>query len=134
MKKRVSLIATGAFAAAACMAVQTTPVHAQASEPCLGQLMAFAGNYAPRGYAFANGATIAISSNQALFAIIGCTYGGDCRTTFALPNLQSRWPVHVGQGPGLSPVQLGQTGGSETVTLSSNQMAVHSHAAKRGRV
>jgi len=82
----------------------------------------FAGNFAPAGWAFCNGALIPISENDALFNLIGTTYGGDGQETFALPNLQSRVPIHV--GPGFA---LGQSGGVETVTLTTNQIPAHSH-------
>jgi microcystin-dependent protein len=82
----------------------------------------FAGNFAPVGWAFCNGAIIPIDQNDALFNLIGTTYGGDGQTTFALPDLQSRIPVHV--GPGFA---LGQSGGAETVTLTTQQIPAHSH-------
>jgi microcystin-dependent protein len=82
----------------------------------------FAGNFAPVGWAFCNGALIPISENDALFNLIGTTYGGDGQSTFALPNLQSRVPIHV--GPGFA---LGQTGGVESVTLTTSQIPAHSH-------
>ena len=82
----------------------------------------FAGNFAPVGWAFCNGALIPISENDALFNLIGTTYGGDGQNTFALPNLQSRVPVHV--GPGFA---LGQSGGVETVTLTTSQIPAHNH-------
>ena len=97
------------------------------SEPFLGEIRMFAGNFAPRGWAFCNGQLLSIAQNSALFAILGTTYGGNGQSTFALPNLQSRVPLHPGQGPGLSPYSLGQTGGSETVTLLTNQMPAHTH-------
>ena len=87
----------------------------------------FAGNFAPRGWAFCNGQILAISQNTALFSILGTTYGGNGTTNFALPNLQSRVPIHPGQGPGLSLYNLGQAGGVEYVTLLTNQMPAHSH-------
>ena len=87
----------------------------------------FAGNFAPRGWALCNGQLLAISQNTALFSILGTTYGGNGTTNFALPNLQSRVPIHPGQGPGLSPYVLGQTGGIENVTLLQNNMPVHNH-------
>jgi microcystin-dependent protein len=92
------------------------------SSPFIGEIRMFAGNFAPVGWAFCNGALIPISENDALFNLIGTTYGGDGQTTFALPNLQSRVPVHVGQG-----FALGQTGGAETVTLTTSQIPAHSH-------
>jgi microcystin-dependent protein len=85
----------------------------------------FAGNFAPVGWAFCNGALIPIDQNDALFNLIGTTYGGDGQTTFALPNLQSRVPVHVGPG-----YALGQTGGAEQVTLTTSQIPAHTHAAQ----
>jgi microcystin-dependent protein len=92
------------------------------SSPFIGEIRMFAGNFAPVGWAFCNGAIIPISQNDALFNLIGTTYGGDGQNTFALPNLQSRVPVHV--GPGFA---LGQTGGAETVTLTTSQIPAHSH-------
>lgn len=87
----------------------------------------FAGNFAPRNWALCNGQLLAISQNTALFSILGTTYGGNGTTTFALPNLQSRVPIHPGQGPGLSPYVLGQQGGTESVTLLTNQLPSHNH-------
>lgn len=92
------------------------------SQPFIGEIRMFAGNFAPVGWAFCNGALIPISENDALFNLIGTTYGGDGQNTFALPDLQSRVPVHV--GPGFA---LGQSGGSESVTLSTSQIPAHSH-------
>lgn len=79
-----------------------------ASEPFLGEIMIFAGNFPPRGWAFCDGQLLPIVQNTALFSILGTTYGGNGQTTFALPDLRGRVPVHVGQGPGLSSVALGQ--------------------------
>jgi len=92
------------------------------SSPFIGEIRMFAGNFAPVGWAFCDGAVIPISQNDALFNLIGTTYGGDGQSTFALPNLQSSVPVHV--GPGFA---LGQTGGAETVTLTTSQIPAHSH-------
>jgi microcystin-dependent protein len=97
------------------------------TEPFIGAIAMFAGNFAPRGWAFCQGQLLSISQNTALFSILGTTYGGNGQTTFALPNLQSRVAIGAGQGPGLSNYDLGQTGGSETVTLSTSQMAAHTH-------
>ncbi|CAM1372266.1 phage tail protein [Tenacibaculum xiamenense] len=99
-------------------------------EPMLAQIILFAGNFAPRGWAFCDGQILAISSNQALFSLLGTTYGGDGRTSFALPDLRSRVPVHQGRGPGLSNYQLGARGGVETVTLTVNQIPSHTHLAQ----
>lgn len=92
------------------------------SSPFIGEIRMFAGNFAPVGWAFCNGALIPISENDALFNLIGTTYGGDGQNTFALPDLQSRVPVHV--GPGFA---LGQSGGVESVTLTTSQIPAHSH-------
>jgi microcystin-dependent protein len=100
------------------------------SEPFIAEVKIFAGNFAPRGWAFCNGQLLPISQNTALFSLIGTTYGGDGRTTTALPNLQGRAVMHPGRGPGLTSRRLGQTGGTETVTLSEAQMASHTHAAQ----
>lgn len=87
------------------------------SEPFIAQIMMFGGNFAPRGWALCNGQILSIAQNTALFSLLGTTYGGNGQTTFALPDLRSRVPVHPGQGPGLSSYSLGQAGGSESVTL-----------------
>lgn len=95
--------------------------------PFVGQIMMFAGNYAPSGYAFCNGQTMSISQNQALFALLGTAYGGNGTTTFQLPNLQSRLPVAQGTGAGLSPYILGQAAGVDTVTITPQSMPNHTH-------
>lgn len=93
----------------------------------IGEIRLFAGNFPPRNWAFCNGQLLSIAQNTALFSILGTTYGGDGRTTFALPDLRSRVPIHAGQGPGLSNYNLGQTGGAENVTLTQNQLPAHNH-------
>lgn len=93
------------------------------SQPFIGEIRMFAGNFAPVGWAFCNGALIPISENDALFNLIGTTYGGDGQSTFALPNLASRVPLHMGNG-----FTVGATGGEEQVTLSVQQIPAHSHA------
>ena len=95
------------------------------SGPFVGEIRMFAGNFAPAGWAFCNGALIPISENETLFNLIGTTYGGDGQSTFALPNLQSRVPVHVGTG-----FALGQTGGAESVTLTTSTIASHNHGVR----
>jgi microcystin-dependent protein len=95
--------------------------------PYLGQITMFAGNFAPRGWAFCNGQTLAIAQYNALFALLGTTYGGNGVTTFQLPNLQSRLPAAQGQGGGLSSYALGQVGGVPTVSLSLQNMPAHTH-------
>ena len=87
------------------------------SNPFIGAVVMFAGNFAPRGWALCDGQLLPINQNQALFSILGTTYGGDGRTTFGLPDLRGRVPLHAGQGPGLTNYKLGQKGGSETVVM-----------------
>jgi microcystin-dependent protein len=98
------------------------------SEPFLGMIATFGFTFAPRGWAFCNGQLLSIAQNTALFSLLGTTYGGDGQTTFALPNLQSRLPLHFGTGPGLSAYDLGEVTGTENVTLTQNQLASHLHA------
>lgn len=98
------------------------------SEPFVGEIRMFAGNFAPRGWAFCDGQLLAVSQNDALFSLFGTIYGGDGRTTFGLPDMRGRIPLHAGSGPGLSTRRLGSKGGSETVSLTANQMASHSHS------
>lgn len=98
------------------------------SEPFVAEIRIFAGNFAPRGWAFCNGQLLPVSQNTALFSLIGTTYGGDGRATTALPNLQGRAPMHPGRGPGLTARRLGQRGGVETVTLTEAQMPNHNHS------
>lgn len=95
--------------------------------PYIGQIMAFGGNFAPLGWALCNGSLLPISQYEALFSLIGTTYGGDGQTTFALPDLRSRALLHQGQGPGLSNYVLGQSGGAEAITLTTGQLPPHSH-------
>jgi microcystin-dependent protein len=92
------------------------------SSPYIGEIRIFAGNFAPAGWALCNGALMPIAENDALFALIGTTYGGDGQVTFALPNIQSRVPLHQGSG-----FVIGQVGGSEMVTLTSSQIPSHTH-------
>lgn len=97
-------------------------------DPFIGEIVMFGGNFAPRAWAFCNGQLLAISQNTALFSILGTTYGGDGRTTFALPDLRGRSAVHPGTGPGLSTIKLGQRGGNEYHTLNVLEMPNHSHS------
>ena len=96
--------------------------------PYLGEIRIFAGNFAPRGWASCDGQLLAISSNTALFSLLGTYYGGNGETTFALPDLRSRAPIHQGQGLGLSPYEIGQNGGTENVTVTTQQMPHHNHS------
>jgi microcystin-dependent protein len=98
------------------------------SNPYVGEIRLFAGNFAPAGWMFCQGQLLSIAENEVLFVLIGTTYGGDGQSTFALPDLRGRVPVHQGQGPGLSPRMLGELGGDETITLTPNQLPVHTHA------
>ena len=97
------------------------------SEPFIAEIRIFAGNFAPRSWAFCNGQLLPVSQNTALFSLIGTTYGGDGRTTTALPNLKGRAAMHPGRGPGLTSRRLGQRGGSEMISLSEAQMPNHTH-------
>lgn len=97
------------------------------ADPFVAEIRIFPFNFAPKGWAWCNGQLLPISQNTALFSLLGTTYGGDGKSTFALPNLQGRAPMHPGQGPGLSQHFLGETGGSETVTLLESEMPSHTH-------
>jgi microcystin-dependent protein len=98
------------------------------SDPFIGEIRMFGGNFAPVGWAFCDGSLLAISQNDALFTLIGTTYGGDGQSTFALPDLRGRLPIHMGTGPGLPNYAIGQAAGSETVTLNADQIPTHHHA------
>lgn len=117
------------FVLAATTALLTagTGVAAHAQEKYLGEVMLVGFTFCPRGTAAAEGQLLAINSNQSLFALYGTTYGGDGRTTFALPDLRGRVPVGAGQGPGLSNVRQGQESGAETTTLNVANLPAHSH-------
>jgi len=98
------------------------------AEPYLGEIRIFGGNFNPSGWALCNGQLLSIADNTALFALLGTTYGGNGTTTFALPDMRSRLPIHMGQGPGLSPYVIGQIGGEENVTVLTSQLPQHNHA------
>ena len=97
--------------------------------PFIAEILMFGGNFAPRGWAFCDGQLMAISSNTALFSLIGTTYGGDGRSTFALPDLRGRLPIHAGTGPGLTTRKLGARGGVEEYNMNVLTMASHFHYA-----
>lgn len=99
------------------------------SEPFVGEVRMFAGNFAPRGWAFCDGQLLAVSQNDALFSLLGTIYGGDGRTTFGLPDMRGRLALHAGHGPGLSDRRLGAKGGTEKETLTVNQLPSHTHGA-----
>ncbi|HTL97926.1 MAG TPA: tail fiber protein [Holophagaceae bacterium] len=98
------------------------------AEPFVGAITIFAGNFAPSGWAFCDGRLINISDNTALYSLLGTTYGGDGVNTFALPDLRGRFPIHQGQGLGLSPYVIGETTGQSEVTLATSQIPSHGHA------
>jgi microcystin-dependent protein len=99
------------------------------SDPFVAEVRIFPGNFAPTGWAFCNGQLLPISQNTALFSLVGTSFGGDGKSTFALPDLQDRVPIHHGQGPGLSDRVIGEAAGSETVTLLESEIPVHTHQA-----
>jgi microcystin-dependent protein len=96
-------------------------------EPFIGEMMMTGANFCPRGWTDANGQLLAVSQNQALFSLLGTTYGGDGRTTFGLPDMRGRVAIHTGQGPGLTNRKQGNKGGTETHTLNVNELPSHTH-------
>jgi len=98
-------------------------------DPFIGQIIMFGGNFAPRGWAFCDGQLLPIAQNSALFSILGTIYGGDGRTTFALPEMRGRVAMHEGNGPGLGTRVLGQRGGAQTTTLNTTNLPSHNHTA-----
>jgi microcystin-dependent protein len=98
------------------------------ADPFVAEIRIFPFNFAPKGWAWCDGQLMSISQNTALFSLLGTTYGGDGKSNFALPDLQGRAPMHPGQGPGLSLHDLGETGGSDTVTLLESEIPSHSHS------
>lgn len=101
-------------------------------DPFVAEIRIFPFNFAPKGWAFCDGQILPLSQNTALFSLLGTTYGGDGKSNFALPNMQGNAPMHPGQGPGLSLHDLGETGGSETVSLLESEMPSHSHTLQVG--
>ena len=97
------------------------------ADPFVAEIRMFGFNFAPKGWAFCNGQLLPISQNTALFSLLGTTYGGDGKSTFALPDLQGSTPLHPGQGQGLSLYDLGQQGGAEFITLLTSEMPIHTH-------
>jgi microcystin-dependent protein len=102
------------------------------AEPFVAEIRIFPFNFPPTGWAFCDGQIMPISQNTALFSLLGTTYGGDGKSTFALPNMQGNAPMHPGQGPGLSLHDLGEVGGSETITLLTSEVPSHAHTVGRG--
>jgi len=99
-------------------------------DPFVAEIRIFPFNFAPKGWAFCNGQILPLSQNTALFSLLGTTYGGDGKSNFALPDMQGNAPMHPGQGPGLSLHDLGETGGSSTVTLLESEIPAHTHALR----
>jgi microcystin-dependent protein len=118
------------FAAVTALAGLTACPAAFAQDRYIGELMLVGYNFCPRNTAEADGQLLSIAQNTALFSLYGTFYGGDGRTTFALPDLRGRVPLHVGSGPGLSPVQQGERGGQEQVSIAINNMPAHTHSAQ----
>lgn len=117
-----------AFTAGGAALAAVKPREASAgAEPFLGEIELVGFNFAPQGWATCDGQLLAINQFTALFSLLGTTYGGDGLSTFALPDLRGRAPIHMGQGPGLSPNVIGQTGGAESITLLATQMPAHAH-------
>jgi microcystin-dependent protein len=102
-------------------------------DPFVAEIRIFPFNFAPKGWAFCDGQILPLSQNTALFSLLGTTYGGDGKSNFALPNMQGNAPMHPGQGPGLSLHDLGETGGSETVSLLESEIPSHSHTLRGDR-
>lgn len=102
--------------------------ESKAQDQMLGEIRMFAGNFAPRGWAFCDGQLLPISSNSALFSLLGTMYGGDGRTTFGLPDLRGRIALHSGHGPGLTNITQGSKGGRENVTLTTLELPSHNHS------
>lgn len=118
-------------AISACLSTLVVPKQTLAcgADPFIGSLCLVGFTFCPRGWSEANGQVLSVGTNAALFSLIGITYGGDGRTTFALPDLRSRVPIHHVQGPGLTSYQQGDSGGQETVQVTVNQMSSHTHTA-----
>ena len=129
MTRSISSAVAAVVSAAILAAGVTWSRPAAAVDPFIGTIRYFGFNFAPRNWAFCDGQLLAISQNDALFALIGTTYGGDGRTTFALPDMRGRMPLHRGTGPGLSTRTIGARGGAERVTLNANQIG-HGHALR----
>ena len=126
MSHALSRTACAAMAALSLMGLHGT-ASAQASDPFIGQIMCAGFTYAPKGWAELNGQLLSIGQNQALFSLIGTTYGGNGQTTFALPDMRGRVLIHAGQGPGLTQREQGESAGSEQVTLNNAQLPAHNH-------
>jgi microcystin-dependent protein len=126
LKKALAVLAGGVALGSVFGRAEAEPA---AVDPYLGEIMLFAGNFVPRGWAACNGQLLPINQNQALFALLGTRFGGNGVTTFALPDLRGRVPIHAGQGPGLSDRLVGDFGGEESHTLTAVEMPAHNHPA-----
>ena len=131
VRKKSKFLTAGMSVAVLLVAgLQSSPAQAcGGSDPFIASMCVFAGNFAPRGYAFTHGQLLPIAQNTALFSLVGTIYGGDGRTSFGLPDTRGRSVIGAGNGAGLSNYQIGQRGGAETVVLSTLQMPAHSHTA-----
>ena len=128
--KLVLMISIIMISGVAIFSIQEIPQAEARINPFIGEITWYAFTFAPQGWAFCDGQLLSISSNTALFSLLGTTYGGDGETTFALPDMRGRIPIHQGTGPGLSPYSLGSRGGTETVTLTIQTMPSHSHTGQ----
>ena len=126
---RIGRFLNGILAIAMAIGVYGVSAPARAQQDYIGRIMLVGFGFCPRGTAEAAGQLLPVSTQSALFSLYGCTYGGDCRTTFALPDLRGRAPIGFGLGPGLTNHKLGGRGGTESVTLTISQMPSHSHNA-----
>jgi microcystin-dependent protein len=122
-----AFLAGGALIGRAARAADTPPVHTMDGDPYIGQIEMVGFNFAPVGWALCDGTLLSIAQNTALFSLLGTQYGGDGRTTFALPDLRGRVPIHQGAGPGLTPYTIGQFAGEENHTLNVNELPQHTH-------
>ena len=127
MRKKIKLLC---LQACLLLSLNTITSTSYADEPFVGEVRWFAGNFAPRGWAYCDGQILPIPGNEALFSLLGTTYGGDGRTTFGLPDMRGRAMVHQGSGPGLANRPLGQKSGSEAVALNSTQLPSHNHTLR----
>lgn len=127
MKRKFSKFILLAVAVLGLFVTLAGKAQAQGADPFIGQLAYVAFSYAPRGWAACDGQLLEISQNQTLYSLLGTKYGGDGRTNFALPDMRGRVPIHMGQGPGLSPYAIGRRGGFEKIALDATFMPTHSH-------